>query len=343
MATSVDADAPFDKVSNDASIERSLRELHKLREKIVLTYEKRFELFDFGLVKVRRTKEPNDKELERLIRACGWHAMALKTEFGLKLLYSIDGDPSAVESRNPVSTFLLARYLLELVATVNAIDSQLKSCLDMDLRDWALRGTLFMLLLFRARYSTSDEKVKSGFVAAGYHDELLKPISISKAIKMLTSKPNFHWAHSEYGTLSNICHHNGSGHRLFVDRIRETNALETPGGAQLFLKDKTWAMTLRFPVSGLALKSLRRTAEMTSWNAHCTNEMLAEMPEVPFTDRELRKLTDGRLKRTAMVDISVGVKSSSLMQGAVGKPGRNDPCPCGSGKKYKHCCWTKWN
>src|SRR5271155_823281 len=23
---------------------------------------------------------------------------------------------------------------------------------------------------------------------------------------------------------------------------------------------------------------------------------------------------------------------------AVVKPGRNDPCPCGSGKKYKHCC-----
>lgn len=23
------------------------------------------------------------------------------------------------------------------------------------------------------------------------------------------------------------------------------------------------------------------------------------------------------------------------------KPGRNDPCPCGSGKKYKHCCLEK--
>ena len=22
-------------------------------------------------------------------------------------------------------------------------------------------------------------------------------------------------------------------------------------------------------------------------------------------------------------------------------PGRNDPCPCGSGKKYKKCCWAK--
>ncbi|MEF8797944.1 MAG: SEC-C metal-binding domain-containing protein [Candidatus Bipolaricaulota bacterium] len=20
------------------------------------------------------------------------------------------------------------------------------------------------------------------------------------------------------------------------------------------------------------------------------------------------------------------------------EPGRNDPCPCGSGKKYKYCC-----
>ena len=23
------------------------------------------------------------------------------------------------------------------------------------------------------------------------------------------------------------------------------------------------------------------------------------------------------------------------------KPGRNDPCPCGSGKKYKKCCELK--
>jgi tetratricopeptide (TPR) repeat protein len=25
----------------------------------------------------------------------------------------------------------------------------------------------------------------------------------------------------------------------------------------------------------------------------------------------------------------------------VPKPGRNEPCPCGSGKKYKHCCLDK--
>ncbi len=37
-----------------------------------------------------------------------------------------------------------------------------------------------------------------------------------------------------------------------------------------------------------------------------------------------------------------------IRQGGVGgkglrkKPGRNDPCPCGSGKKYKKCCWPKY-
>jgi uncharacterized protein len=25
----------------------------------------------------------------------------------------------------------------------------------------------------------------------------------------------------------------------------------------------------------------------------------------------------------------------------VEKVGRNEPCPCGSGKKYKQCCWNK--
>ena len=29
---------------------------------------------------------------------------------------------------------------------------------------------------------------------------------------------------------------------------------------------------------------------------------------------------------------------ASGLRRAAGAPGRNDPCPCGSGRKYKHCC-----
>lgn len=31
----------------------------------------------------------------------------------------------------------------------------------------------------------------------------------------------------------------------------------------------------------------------------------------------------------------------SAMNDEATKPGRNDPCPCGSGKKYKKCCEAK--
>ena len=30
--------------------------------------------------------------------------------------------------------------------------------------------------------------------------------------------------------------------------------------------------------------------------------------------------------------------AATVTKTAVMKPGRNDPCPCGSGRKYKHCC-----
>jgi len=30
--------------------------------------------------------------------------------------------------------------------------------------------------------------------------------------------------------------------------------------------------------------------------------------------------------------------SRVIVPGSSGKPGRNDPCPCGSGRKFKHCC-----
>ena len=33
--------------------------------------------------------------------------------------------------------------------------------------------------------------------------------------------------------------------------------------------------------------------------------------------------------------------SGTTMRRAVAKIGRNEPCPCGSGKKYKHCCHDK--
>lgn len=39
-----------------------------------------------------------------------------------------------------------------------------------------------------------------------------------------------------------------------------------------------------------------------------------------------------------MKDIAKEYKNSKTVKRKTPKIGRNDPCPCGSGKKYKHCC-----
>lgn len=41
-----------------------------------------------------------------------------------------------------------------------------------------------------------------------------------------------------------------------------------------------------------------------------------------------------------MESLMVNTPDTSNFQGTT-KVGRNDPCPCGSGKKYKKCCWNK--
>jgi hypothetical protein len=197
-----------------------------------------FEFFQFGLYDKIDPRKQVDDLLDELVRACYWNAIVLKIEYQFKLLYSIEAYLGAVEGKNPVSTFLLARYLLELAATVSAIEFQLDECVEGHLANWKVRLVTFMTLLWRARNSTSDEGIKAWYAKIGIAPAITKPFHMSEAIKRLASRPGFAWAHSEYGTLSNICHHNGSGHFLFFESIREANAIDIPSGGTLFVKKR---------------------------------------------------------------------------------------------------------
>ncbi|HUT00830.1 MAG TPA: SEC-C metal-binding domain-containing protein [Phycisphaerae bacterium] len=66
--------------------------------------------------------------------------------------------------------------------------------------------------------------------------------------------------------------------------------------------------------------------------------------EQRFAKRQDEKLLDERGKRTRKKeDIEAEkeiIKKAEKVDPikADSEPGRNDPCPCGSGKKYKKCC-----
>ena len=56
-------------------------------------------------------------------------------------------------------------------------------------------------------------------------------------------------------------------------------------------------------------------------------------------ERPLRRIVElRRLGRTpAAIVAQLRAESQARWRGV----GRNDPCPCGSGRKAKHCCWSK--
>ena len=63
-----------------------------------------------------------------------------------------------------------------------------------------------------------------------------------------------------------------------------------------------------------------------------------------FTKRQDQRLLDERGKRTRRKeDVEAEeelIKKTDKVEPiqADNGPGRNDPCPCGSGRKYKRCC-----
>ena len=59
-------------------------------------------------------------------------------------------------------------------------------------------------------------------------------------------------------------------------------------------------------------------------------EKLVDLARAGMTTEEI-EAEEELLKKTEKVE---PIKSG-------GEPGRNDPCPCGSGKKYKKCCARK--
>jgi hypothetical protein len=74
----------------------------------------------------------------------------------------------------------------------------------------------------------------------------------------------------------------------------------------------------------------------------------APAPSVAWRDsdilnhyEDLYRETALEAKRWTRLEKQRGVAPRSAEPRTQAKVGRNDPCPCGSGRKYKHCCGKK--
>ena len=63
-----------------------------------------------------------------------------------------------------------------------------------------------------------------------------------------------------------------------------------------------------------------------------------------YTGNEAKKMREtlgGRLKMMELPPTLRQFSRKPVNPNAVGRVGRNEPCPCGSKKKFKKCCLTR--
>ena len=138
-----------------------------------------------------------------------------------------------------------------------------------------------------------------------------------------------------YATLS-VIDHKWKEHLREMDDLKEGIGLRAYGQKDPLVEYKTEAFKLFVEL----LNQIRN--EVVSF-------AFKFFPQAPDEVQRRRRQPSSRILETKQNTTNIGLSSATGTSGGeqrAGKPqpvqvgekvGRNDPCPCGSGKKYKHC------
>jgi preprotein translocase subunit SecA len=95
------------------------------------------------------------------------------------------------------------------------------------------------------------------------------------------------------------------------------------------------AYAQRNPISEYRILSADLFDEMTASIREDTVRMLLSVQQ---RRQEIKRVEVAKVKSEGFAGSGEAVKKKPVVIKKAERVGRNDPCPCGSGKKYKKCC-----
>jgi hypothetical protein len=274
-----------------AEADRALASLKAMRDRAARELAKPAEFFEPNYRLDAESRKTKTRKIKYLQQTAVLHCLLLRHELALKNLSIVDGYILTVDGKSPLLTYLSARYALELLATINFLVDELKAAKAIDLRDWEGRGRRFVSALCRGRYAASDPAMATLLKGFGVSKSAIEPIKIMVAINKLGATEFFSSATRDYDFLSNICHHNGSSHQLFLQSMRETVSVRLPSGDRAVVTSPGVAVTLEYPPRVACRSSFVQTASLVLSCAAWVETILGEMPIVPFSDEDMSTLT----------------------------------------------------
>jgi len=282
-----------------------------------------------------RASEPA-RIFKHIQQMCLLHTSSFQNVNQIKLVYLIEAYLAVADVRTPLGIYSAARSLLEFAAFTSDVARRLSSIRDAG-GDWLTRGKAFFGTIVRAAFGTSDPKALALLLEGGTAKEHTKPFRIGESIKAIGLEGGFEEIPAHYNTLCDFVHHNLSSGTTTATSIRQGTIAHSHGGGMLLLTKPGPIVCRGFPAPDQAIFALNQTAKLALKNAQATVRRINECPESPYTRAEILENT-GHEFGMRQLDLSEGAQSPSGAKKSGAKTGRNEPCPCGSGRKFKRCC-----
>jgi len=320
---------------------QSQEALNQLREKydsLRIQVEKPIQFPELSLrLDVESRASDPTRMFKHIHQSSLFHAHNFLAGNKVKLPYLITGYTTMVEAENPFGVYSSARNLLELNAFLYEVSRRLIECKEGNESDWRSRGEKFFGLIVRARFATSDPKKTELLLKDRVSKKHIKPFNIMNCIKSLAAEADFTDVQGQYASLCDFVHHNLSSQTTSNVGSFTSDVARSSGGGAIFMPTAGPVTQYQYPVKNKAEKAIDETAVCALRNTKGVIRWLNRLPESPYSASEIQEMTGTRFGITPIGHISqvgsVGPSSSTTE-----RTGRNDPCPCGSGKKYKRCC-----
>ena len=251
----------------------------------------------------------------------------------MRLLLLIDGYMALQRAKSGLPLYSLARSVMEMHGLVKKVNQRLNDYEEGSRSDWKSRGEGFFRYITRARCGTRDSELSNELIKSGVPKKALEPIHSSECESALFSDPEYADSKSLYAKLCDYVHTNSQGYYVGSSGWYKSISFMMPDGSPGMTREPGPINRYEYPADTKFNDSVSITYPIMNVHSAGIIKDLAKIPVSPYCKEEIEKHTG----TSHGIQYIPPVYTSKSVFELEGKIGRNDPCPCGSGKKYKHC------
>jgi hypothetical protein len=208
----------------------------------------------------------------------------------VKLAQLLDAYLGMIRLGNPVGVFAVARPLLELHASIDALSRALRAAEICDAPDLIKRGVAFFRIVVRARYATKDKALRALLREVGVPEDMMGQPKIKPAIDALTKEVATKWVSEHYDLLCDYVHHNGPSTRPAVHATPYGRFSQSDVGLIATPNDGT-QVTYAYGSPHALVDAVARTVGRAADNVFATIDLITTFPTSPFSPAELLAAT----------------------------------------------------